>query len=185
MKIRKIFWHVISFKYFFKFKHFGMMSYISKPMIIDINHGNVSIGEKFRVQPGMRMELLNKYSNINIGKNVSIGQNLHIISSGNLIIGDNVTISGNVFITNVDHDYREIGKNILNQKYLIKETVIGDNCFIGYGAVIQAGTKLGKQCVVGSNAVVRGVYPDYCVIAGVPAKIIKRYSLKNKKWIRT
>ena len=72
----------------------------------------------------------------------------------------------------------------MNQGMLEKETLIGENCFIGYGAVIMPGTKLGKQCIVGANAVVCGDFPDYCVIAGVPAKIVKKYNEKLNEWIK-
>ena len=120
---------------------------------------------------------------ISIQDNVSIGQNFHITSKDlNLIIGKDTTISGNVFITNIDHEYQEIDKHIMNQKYIVSETIIGENCFIGFGVGIQAGTILGKQCVVGANSVVKGVFPDYCVIAGVPAKIIKRYNSISQVW---
>ena len=67
---------------------------------------------------------------------------------------------------------------------IVKDTIIGENCFIGYGVAIQAGTKLGKQCIVGANAVVRGDFPDYSVIAGVPAKIIRKYNFDTKTWDR-
>ena len=73
----------------------------------------------------------------------------------------------------------------MEQKHIISETKIGENCFIGYGAVIQAGTILGKQCIVGANAVVRGHFPDYCVMVGVPAKIVKRYDEKSGVWKKT
>lgn len=52
------------------------------------------------------------------------------------------------------------------------------------GAAIQAGTVLGKQCIVGANSVVRGTFPDYCVIAGVPAKIIRKYNAESHSWER-
>lgn len=64
----------------------------------------------------------------------------------------------------------------------IKETKIGENCFIGIGVAIQAGTILGKQCVVGSNSVVRGEFPDYCVIVGAPARIVKKYNFETQRW---
>ena len=65
---------------------------------------------------------------------------------------------------------------------LYSHTAIGENCFIGYGAVIMPGTVLGRQCIVGANSVVKGVYPDYCVIAGVPARIIRRYNFQTEEW---
>ena len=83
-----------------------------------------------------------------------------------------------------DHDYRIIGKHILKQEYIIKTTHIGENCFIGYGAAIQAGTILGRQCVVGANSVVRGHFPDYCVLVGALARIAKKYNPEVEKWER-
>ena len=70
----------------------------------------------------------------------------------------------------------------MDQKWLVKTTRIGEGSFIGYGAAIQAGTILGKHCIVGTNAVVRGSYPDYSVIVGVPGRVIKRYNPKSGNW---
>lgn len=183
MKIKKIWWLIKSLKYKLIFKKFGIPSYIGGCIGL-INRGIVKIDKRVRIQPGLRIETTNKNAVIEIHENTSIGQNFHVTSGGSLIIGKDVTILGNVFVTNIDHDYQEIGVPILKQSHIIKDTEIGDNCFIGYGAAIQAGTKLGKQCIVGTNAVVRGIFPDYCVIAGVPAKIIKKYNFESKKWER-
>jgi acetyltransferase-like isoleucine patch superfamily enzyme len=180
----KIFWFLKSFFLKLKFKKIGSISYIAKPTFI-YGGSKIVIGNKVRIFPGSRMEVHNNGS-IVIDNNVSIGQNLHLISSHEqLKICKDTTISGNVFITNIDHDYTEIGVHMLKQKYIVKTTLIGENCFIGYGAVIQAGTILGRQCVVGANAVVRGNFPDYCVIIGVPAKIVKRYNSKSNIWEKT
>ena len=55
---------------------------------------------------------------------------------------------------------------------------------IGMNSTILPGVVLGRHCVVGANSVVtKGDYPDYSVLAGVPAKIIKRYDLVTKTWI--
>lgn len=160
-----------------------MKSYIAAPLYVK-GGKNISIGEKVRIFPGLRIETYHG-GKIIIGSDVSIGQNFHITSSDiKLEIGAHSTILGNVFITNIDHDYRTIGIHILKQKFIIRETRIGENCFIGYGAAIQAGTILGKQCIVGTNSVVRGRFPDYCVIAGIPAKVIKKYNFENNKWER-
>jgi len=166
------------------FGRFTMPSYIGQPTFIQ-NFQRIFIHKKVRIFPGARMEVINPSASIHIKSDVSIGQNFHIISGSELIIGQNTTISANVFITNVDHEFRQIEKHILNQPLLIKETRIGENCFIGYGAVIQAGTTLGKQCIVGANAVVRGNFPDFTVIAGVPARIIKRYDFTSQTWKKT
>lgn len=178
----KILWVIRAFCYKVFLKKVEMPSYMGRPISI-YGSKKISIGKKVRIFPGIRLEA-HMDGEIAIEDNVAIGQNVHITSAGNLIIKKNTTILGSVFITNIDHDYQELGKHILEQKYIIRETVIGENCFIGYGAAIQAGTKLGKQCVVGANSVVRGEFPDYCVIAGVPARVIKKYDFKTKSWER-
>lgn len=120
---------------------------------------------------------------IEIENNVSIGQNVHITSGQErLMIKKDTTILGNVFITNIDHDYKKIGIHVMEQNQEVTTTYIGENCFIGYGAAIQAGTVLGKQCIVGANSVVRGIFPDYSVIVGAPGRIVKRYNQTAGVW---
>ena len=164
------------------FGHIGKFSYIDKPIGI-IGAKNIYLGNRVRIQPGCRIETHNA-GKIYIEDNVSIGQNFHCTAGGNLVIGSNCTVLGNTFITDIDHDYRQIGVHILDQPQIVKETKIGENCFIGYGAAIQAGTILGKQCVVGANAVVRGKYPDFCVIVGAPGRIVKKYNMQTGEWER-
>lgn len=180
MYIRKLLWAARSIINMPFYKHYGINGYMGKPILI-AGKKHISIGNRVRIQPGLRMETF-KDGTIYIHDNVSIGQNFHCTSAGKLIIGKDTTILGNTFITNIDHEYRTIGVHVMDQPMIVKDTFIGENCFIGYGAAIQAGTKLGKQCVVGTNAVVRGEYPDYSVIVGVPAKIVKRYNSETKEW---
>ncbi len=182
--IFKFFWSVRAVLYSFFFGKIKFPSYIGKPVFLK-GVNRIFIGKRVRIFPNIRLEVHGIEAKINIGNNVAIGQNVHITSAGNLIIGDSSTILANVFITNIDHDYREIGKHILDQKMIISETKIGENCFIGIGACLQAGTILGKQCVVGAGSVVKGIFPDYCVIVGIPGKIIKRFNTDSKKWERT
>lgn len=181
--MNKLIWGFLALCYAPFFKKFSFPSHIGIPLFTYGLKG-ISIGKRVRVMPGLRMETHNK-GIIIFKDNISIGQNVHITSAGNLIIGSDTTILGNVFVTNIDHDYQEISKHILDQKMIVKETSIGKNCFIGYGAAIQAGTILGEQCVVGTNAVVRGIFPDYSVIVGVPAKVVKRYNIDTKNWEKT
>lgn len=181
MTFQKMCWAMRGIAYKATFGKFGNVSYIGKPVSI-VGAKKIFIGDKVRIYSGIRMEAANGGS-IRIHDNCSIAQNVHITADGEeLSIGSGTTILGNSFITNLDHEYKEIGVPILKQKRTVKATQIGENCFIGMGACIQAGTVLGKQCVVGANAVVRGTYPDYCVIVGVPARVIKKYNPETGKW---
>jgi acetyltransferase-like isoleucine patch superfamily enzyme len=168
------------------YKVFGMKQgtfcYIGKPLYISEKR-YIHLGQRVRIYPGLRVELVESGARVEIGDNVSLGQNVHLVSCGEkLKIGRDVTISGNVFITNCDHEYREIGKSILDQPLIKKHTEIGDQCFIGYGAVLQAGSVLGRQCIVGANSVVRGNFSDNSVIVGNPAIIVRCYNPKTAIW---
>lgn len=183
--IFKVFWVLRGLIYKPFLGAFGFPSYIGKPVFI-ANFKRIFIGRKVRIFPGSRLEVIGKKGSIIIKNNVSIGHGFHAISGTSpLIISKNVTISANVFIANTEHTYNQKNKHIMNQDMFFKKTCIGENCFIGYGAVIQAGTILGKQCIVGANSVVRGEFPDYSVIVGAPARIVKRYDEKTKSWKKT
>ena len=160
MTLKKAFWAIRGICCKASFGRFGNISYIGRPTSI-IGRKGIFVGDRVRIQPGIRMETAD---------------------NGSMIIGENTTILGNSFITNIDHGYEEIGVHIMEQERRVSTTKIGKNCFIGFGACIQAGTVLGEQCVVGANAVVRGTFPDRCVIAGVPARIVKQYDPDTKKW---
>lgn len=184
MDYRKMIWGLRGIVYKSFFGRFGNMSYIGKPISL-IGTKNIFVDNRVRIYPGVRMEAYNG-GRIIIRENTSIAQNFHITAEQEeLVIGKNVTILANAFVTNIDHGYQDINKHILDQEWTVRTTRIGDGSFIGFGAAIQAGTILGKHCVVGANAVVRGCYQDYTVLAGVPAKIIKRYNAKTGQWERT
>jgi len=182
MHIIKLFWSLRSLILKPFFGYYGLWGYIGKPCIL-LGMRNFYFGKKVRIYPGVRLESHDDGKLI-IGDNVSIGQNFHCITGckQELIIGKDTTISANVFISNINHSYYLIGKNILEQPLEYKKTIIGKNSFIGYGAVILPGTVLGNNCIVGANSVVRGEFPDNCVLAGIPAKIIKKYNKETNTW---
>jgi len=176
-------------QYFYKlfFKNIGKKTRIKNPILLKNIH-HISIGSKVLIGDHARLECVEKKGeqifapHLIIEDGVSIEQRCHITAADTLIIGKNSMISFDVSIQDTDHEYQAVGIPIANQPLIVKQTRIGENCFIGSGAKIQAGTILGKHCIVGNSAVVRGVFPDYCVIAGIPAKIIQRYNKKTLQW---
>lgn len=178
--IYKLFWAMRALIYAPFFGKFGLPSYLGKPIFLK-GIRQVYIGKRVRIFPQLRMEV-HKNGSIHIEDEVVISQNVHITAADKLKIGRKSVILANTFITDIDHDYRKLDTHILEQEYLVQPTEIGENCFIGMGVAIMAGTKLGKQCVVGANSVVRGKFPNYCVIAGAPAKIVKKYNPETKVW---
>lgn len=168
-------------------RSFGRHSRIISPMLI-VNAKNIAIGRDVFIRNGVRLEVVDPQNDIVIciGDNVNIEQNCHIIGRVKVTIEDNVTITGNCSIVDVSHPYEDvydttkIGDRISKNE---KTVTIGTGSFIGFGAHISPGVSIGKYCVVGAGSVVTKSIPDHTVVAGVPAKIIKRFSFEEDKWI--
>lgn len=188
----KLAYHKIASMVYYRhiFKKFGESSIIRAPLIIE-HPEKIFIGRCVHIRDGLRLEAITQWHDqrfspeLVINDGVSIEQNVHITCANSIIIGKDVTISFDVTITDIDHCHEEIDIHILQQPLRVGATQIGDFCYIGSGAKIFSGTTLGKQCIVAANAVVRGVFPDYCVIAGIPAKIIKRLNVVTGHWEKT
>ncbi|WP_110791762.1 acyltransferase [Cronobacter sakazakii] len=165
----------------------GKKSRIIKPIDI-VNAAHISIGSNVLIRNGARIEVVDPQSEvvIEIGNNVNIEQNCHIVGRVKIKIEDDVTITGNCSIVDVVHPYEDIsnpikiGQRISTESYPV---TIGKGSFIGFGAHIGPGVKIGNYCVIGAGAVVVEDLPDYTVAAGVPAKIIKKYSAEDKRWL--
>ena len=97
-------------------------------------------------------------------------------------IGDDVFTGMNVYITDQNHGYEELNIPIGIQSPNDDPVVIGSGSWIGSGAVILPGARIGRQCVIGANSVVRGEVPDFSVVAGVPAKVIRFHD--GERWTR-
>lgn len=117
-----------------------------------------------------------------IRQNVNLEQNCHITCGQSIIIGERTAITANVTITDIRHPYEDIATAVKYQPYTTTPVRIGADCHIANGAVILPGTVIGNHCVVGANAVVKGYFPDFTIIAGNPAKVIKHYNEATGRW---
>jgi len=62
--------------------------------------------------------------------------------------------------------------------------VIGQGAFIGFNSIVLPNVTIGRNAVVGAHSVVTRDVPEYCVVAGNPAQIIKRYNFETRSWDR-
>lgn len=108
-----------------------------------------------------------------------IDNHAHLDSTGGLTLGAGVVISTRVIILSHDWSFlkkmRAKGEVYDESMFLLahKPVYIGEETFIGAGSVILPGTKIGKYCIVGAGAVVKGAFDDFSVIVGSPARRIK------------
>jgi len=117
-------------------------------------------------------------SRIVIGREVQVGRNFFISCTNSVEIGRNVTISERVFIGDNNHSFSHPEVPIMQQPNEKGAPVyVGNGSWIGAGASLLPGTRLGKNNVVGTLSVVRGEFPDHAVIGPAPAKLlfVKQY----------
>ncbi|MFD0637094.1 acyltransferase [Catenulispora yoronensis] len=98
-------------------------------------------------------------------------------------IGDDVYTGPNVYITDQNHGYDDPDVPIGKQWPSEAPVRIGPGCWIGANAVVLPGTVLGRNVVVAAGSVVRGEFPDHCVVGGVPARMLRRYAAETG-WAR-
>jgi serine acetyltransferase len=112
---------------------------------------------------------------VRIGAACSIGRGNQIIGHQSIEIGNDVFTGPNVYITDQNHTYCDPEQPIGRQWPENNPVAIGAGCWIGTGAIVLPGTRLGRNVAVAAGAVVRGEFPDHCVIAGVPAKVVRSF----------
>lgn len=164
------------------------------PIIFNTKGATLKLGQNVTIKSSFLSNLVGLYSKtiivtrtpeakIVIGNNVGIS-GATIYARKSIYIGDNTAIGGNCKI--LDNDFHPIDMEerikLLANKYggeateqiPAKDICIGKNCFLGCNSIILKGTILGDGCVVGAGAVVSGKFDNNCVIAGNPAKVIRR-----------
>ena len=120
---------------------------------------------------------------IDIGDNFHATRNLTIQCANRVVIGKNVLIASDVFIIDFNHGIDPMFDSYLDTDLEISSGVeIDDGVWIGNSAIILPNVKIGKKAIVAAGAVVTKNVPEYSMVAGVPAQIIKRYSFEKERW---
>ena len=125
-------------------------------------------GEKINVEKGAYFA---NGGGISIGSGSGIGVNCRI--HGPLQIGDNVMMGPDVVILTHTHNIERTDIPMGSQGSRVAKVVIGNDVWIGMRSIIMPGVKIGNGVVIGAGAVVTKDIPDYAVVGGVPAKIIR------------
>lgn len=156
------------------------------PFIYNTKRSSITIGDGCTIKSSFLSNLVGLYSRTIIltripGASIVIGN--HVGISGATIyarskieIGDYTNIGGNVKILDNDFHPVEPEARMTDDKDKIGTAPIriGRNCFIGCNVLILKGSKIGDNCVIGAGAVVSGSFEGNCVIAGNPARVIRK-----------
>jgi acetyltransferase-like isoleucine patch superfamily enzyme len=114
----------------------------------------------------------NAVGDVTIGDYTRIG--IHCTVIGPVCIGHHVNLAQGITVTALNHNFADTNRRIDEQGISTKPVVIGDDVWIGANAVILPGVTIGRHVVVAAGAVVTKDVPDSCVVAGIPAKVVKK-----------
>ncbi|HEY0716827.1 MAG TPA: acyltransferase [Streptosporangiaceae bacterium] len=112
---------------------------------------------------------------LRIGDRCVIGRGTHIIAHQRIDIGDDVFTGPYVYITDQNHGYADPTVPVGRQWPANAPVRIGAGSWLGAGTIVLPGSRIGRNVVVGAGSVVRGHVPDHCVVAGVPARVVRAY----------
>jgi acetyltransferase-like isoleucine patch superfamily enzyme len=187
-QLNKIYYYLVIYPiYKLKFHKMGIASRLVFPKIDGYRF--ITVGHHVFVEQGTWLAAApidgSLPCELTIGDGTYIGRFGHIYATKKIRIGKKVLIADKVYISDNQHSYRDIQSPVIEQPVnQLNEVEIGDGSWLGENACI-IGAKVGKNSVIGANAVVIKDIPDYCVAVGAPAKVIKRYNFDLKEWCKT
>jgi len=148
-------------------------TYILGGAVLSASHGGrIFIGNHCDIK---RYSILNASQGfIEIGDDSSINPFCFLGGYGGIIIGDGVRIAPGVKIYSYEHGYENVDIPMHKQKIIKKEIIIKDDVWIGSNAIITGGVTVGKGSIIAAGAVVTKSVDPYSIVAGVPAKVIKK-----------
>jgi acetyltransferase-like isoleucine patch superfamily enzyme len=153
------------------YQHRGKHSVIHRSARMDtppyrlFSLGNYSVIESFAC-------INNAVGDVIIGDHTRIG--LHNTIIGPVEIGNNVNLAQGITVTALNHNFSDTNKRIDEQGVSTNPVTIEDDVWVGANAVILPGVTIGEHCVVAAGAIVTKDVPPHSLVAGVPAKVIKK-----------
>ena len=156
----------------------------------------IVIGEDFFAGEGLWLEAVTRYGGETITPKMVIGDHVrisswsHIACTNSVVIGDHVLIGSKVMIS--DHNHGSFGAESTSPMVPPAErplergrfVTIGANVWLGDGVVVCPGVTMGEGSVAGANAVVTADVPPFTLVAGVPARPLRRYDKISGNWIK-
>ncbi len=120
---------------------------------------------------------------VEIGEKTVIGQECTISAYQRVRIGEQCVIADRAMFIDFDHGVVEVERPIRVQGIYKHDVEVGSNVWVGYGACILRGVRVGDNSIIGTNAVVTKDVPANAVVAGVPARVIRmREAPKELRW---
>lgn len=165
---------------------FGPHSVLHQPVLSVVNPGGVHVGSWVNIGAFAVIEALvpERGVTVEIADGAYLGSFLRLSAVGGVRIGAEAMIADRVYISDTGHIYEDPTVPIKRQGLRDGRRVeIGEGAWIGIGAAVVGNVRIGRNAVVGANAVVRDDVPDLTVVAGNPARVVRRHDGDEWRWV--
>ena len=149
-------------------------------------------GKNFTTGYGCRFDLDGTKKTLFIGDDCQIGDSVHIVAYEKVEIGDGCLFASKIFVSDTNHgtydntdDSSRPSVQPAKRTLVTKPVKIGNNVWVGDNVVILSGVEIGDGCIIGANSVVTHDIRKNSIVAGAPAKYLKRWDSKVDKWVKT
>ncbi|NYE24225.1 acyltransferase [Pigmentiphaga litoralis] len=173
-----------------EFGAIGSGTWLKRPRQV-MSPKNIFIGSNVRIESDAILYSVGAYGKsehngrIVIEDGVYMNHSCNITCAQEVTVGRDVAFGPNVFLCDFDHGYDDPSIGMIQSPLVSKGPIrIGARSWIGANVYVASGVQLGEHCTVAANSVVTKSFPDNCVIAGVPAKLIKRFDAATSSWVK-
>ena len=158
------------------FASFGAHSVLETPIRI-LGERRIAVGSGVYVGAGSWLHVEGDGDGValTLGDGTSIAGNCVLSAASSIRLGSNVLIARGVYISDHTHAYADTSRPVLDQGITgVTPVEIGDGAWLGENVVVGPGVKIGRGSVVGANSVVLEDVPDFAVVVGAPARVVRR-----------
>jgi serine acetyltransferase len=168
------------------FASFGPYSELAGPALSIEGAGGIHVGAFVKIGSHAVLEALvpDRGVTLRIEDAAYIGHLARITAVHEVVIGEEAMLADRVYISDTGHVYEDVSRPIKRQGLRDGRRVeIGRGAWIGIGAAIVGNVRIGENAVVGANAVVTQDVPDFTVVAGNPAQVVRQHDGDAWRWM--
>ena len=174
---------IIKFKLKNKSVAVGKNMILRNPQYISCGK-NVVIGDESKLLcwDSYGEEQYNNLPEIQIGDNFHATRNFTVQCAQKVVIGRDVLVASNVFIIDYNHGLNPLTMSYLENPLIRGGVFVDDGVWIGNNVIVLPNVHIGKKSIIGAGSVVTKDIPEYCIAVRNPAKVVKKFDIKEKKW---
>jgi acetyltransferase-like isoleucine patch superfamily enzyme len=157
------------------FAAFGRQSVLQLPVRLD-GEDRIAVGERVFVGSASWLQVVgdDPTARLTIGDGTALSGHAVLSCARSLTIGRRVLMARGVYVADHGHAFQDLERPVIEQGLAdVAPVEIADGAWLGENVVVCPGVRIGRNAVVGANAVVTRDVPDFCVAVGAPARVVR------------